>query len=181
VIFEVRDVKTSHSNRPVAVVLMSGVLHYIDTLAEALPGMLTLRKPDGWWVAHEPHPGTPRMRLAPVVRKRLDPHYASDHQERSAADLRHLYGRAGLVDMRMVPQGLLATPCAEVICSHRLSRRGWQRVLVALMQGWSASWAGLQPLTWHVLAAGRKPHESCERLSGHPAATSCLAQAASLR
>jgi hypothetical protein len=115
VIFEVRDVKTSQSNRPVAVVLMSGVLHYIDTLAEALPGMLTLRKPDGWWVAHEPHPGTPRMRLAPVVRKRLDPHYASDHQERSAADLRHLYGRAGLVDMRMVPQGLLATPCAEVM------------------------------------------------------------------
>ena len=158
VTFEVSNVKTYRSSRRFDVVFMIGVLHHIDNLAETLPAMLTLLKPGGWLVANEPHPGNPLIRLARVIRKRLDPHYASDQQELSAADLQRLYRRAGLVDIRIVPQGLLSTPFAEVILQPQAIMPGLAALACAIDAGLERRLGRrLQPFTWNVIAAGRKP------------------------
>jgi 2-polyprenyl-3-methyl-5-hydroxy-6-metoxy-1,4-benzoquinol methylase len=156
--FEVSNVKHYRHNRQFDVVFMIGVLHHIDNLAEALPAMLTLLKPGGWFVANEPHPGNPLICLARVIRKRLDPQYARDHQELSAADLQRLYGRAGLVEIRIVPQGLLSTPFAEVILQPQAITR-WLAALACVTDAGLERLMGrlLQPFTWNLIAAGRKP------------------------
>jgi hypothetical protein len=112
----------------------------------------------GAYVANEPHPGNPLIRLARVIRKRLNPHYASDQQELSAADLQRLYRRAGLVDIRIVPQGLLSTPFAEVILQPQAIMPGLAALACAIDAGLEHRLGRrLQPFTWNVIAAGRKP------------------------
>jgi SAM-dependent methyltransferase len=156
--FEVSNIKSYQSDRRFDVVFMIGVLHHIEQLEEALPAMLTLLKPGGWFVANEPHPGNPLIRLARVIRKRLDPHYASEQQELSAAELQHLYRQAGLVDIGIIPQGLLSTPFAEVILQPQAIMQGLAALACAI-DARLERWLGrlLQPLTWNLIAVGRKP------------------------
>jgi 2-polyprenyl-3-methyl-5-hydroxy-6-metoxy-1,4-benzoquinol methylase len=156
--FEVSNIKTYRSNRRFDVVFMIGVLHHIEQLEEALPAMLTLLKPGGWFVANEPHPGNPLIRLARVIRKRLDRHYASEQQELSAAELQRLYHGAGLVDIRIIPQGLLSTPFAEVILQPQAIMQALAALACAIDTGLERLLGRLlQPLTWNLIAVGRKP------------------------
>jgi 2-polyprenyl-3-methyl-5-hydroxy-6-metoxy-1,4-benzoquinol methylase len=158
VTFEVSNIKSYQSPRQFDVVLLIGVLHHIDPLEEALPAMVTLLKPGGWLVANEPHPGNPLIRLARGVRKRLDPHYARDQQELAAAELHRLYRQAGLVEIRLVAQGLLSTPFAEVIVPVQAIMQRLAALACAMDAGLErrlGRW--LHPFTWNVIAAGRKP------------------------
>lgn len=158
VTFEVSNVKTYQSPRRFDVVFMIGVLHHIDHLEEALPAMLTLLKPGGWLIANEPHPGNPLIRLARVVRKRLDPNYAREQQELAAAELHRLYRQAGLVEIRLLPQGFLSTPFAEVTLQPQALMQRLAALACALDAGLERRLGRLlQPLTWNVIAAGRKP------------------------
>ena len=156
--FEVGNIKTYQSNRQFDVVFMIGVLHHIEDLEAALPAMLTLLKPGGWFVANEPHPGNPLISLARVIRKRLDSHYASEQQELSTADLQRLYFAAGLVEVRIIPQGLLSTPFAEVILQPQSLMQRLAALACAVDSGLERLLGRLlQPLTWNLIAVGRKP------------------------
>ena len=157
VTFEVSNGKTYRSSRRFDVVFMIGVLHHIDNLAETLPAMLTLLKPGGWLVANEPHPGNPLIRLARVIRKRLDPHYASDQQEFPPPICIASTAVPGWSIFALCPRVSCQRRLPRSFCSHRPSCRDWQRWPVPLMPGWNAAWDGGSTFTWNVIAAGRKP------------------------
>ena len=158
VTFEGRNIKDYHTDQRFDVVFMIGVLHHIDDLEVAMAHLLKFLKPGGWLVANEPHPGNPLISLARAVRQKIDRQYSSDQQPLSAADLRRLYGRAGLVDIRVTPQGLLSTPFAEVIVSPQAIMRVFSSLACALDASLTRLVGRLlQPLTWNLIAAGRKP------------------------
>ena len=72
-----------------------------------------------------------------------------------AADLQRLYRRAGLVDIRIVPQGLLSMPFAEVILHPQAIMPGLAALACAIDAGLERRLGRrLQPFTWNVIAAG---------------------------
>jgi 2-polyprenyl-3-methyl-5-hydroxy-6-metoxy-1,4-benzoquinol methylase len=156
--FEVGNIKAYRSSRRFDVVFMIGVLHHIEALETALPTILTLVKPGGWFVANEPHPGNPLIRVARGVRKYLDAHYAREQRELPAAELQRLYHGAGLVDIRIVPQGLVSTPFAEAVLYPQAIMQRLATLACAIDSALECLPRRLlQPLTWNLIAIGRKP------------------------
>jgi SAM-dependent methyltransferase len=158
VTFEACNIKDYRTDQRFDVIFMIGVLHHIDDLEVTMAHLLKLLQPGGWLVANEPHPGNPLISLARVVRQKIDRQYSSEQQPLTSTDLRRLYGRAGLVDIRIVPQGLLSTPFAEVIIPPQAMMRVFSSLACAL-DACLTRLVGrlLQPLTWNLIAAGRKP------------------------
>lgn len=156
--FEVGNAKSYQPDEKFDCVFMIGVLHHLDDMDAAMGHMLGLLKPGGWLVANEPQPANPLIRCARSARKRLDNTYSPDQAQLSGGELRSVYSRAGLTEIRVIPQGLLSTPLAEIplspvaitwLAAHAACAA--DAVVEALLRGL------LGPLTWNLIAAGRKP------------------------
>ena len=112
--FETADATTLTSDRLYNVILMIGVLHHLPEPAATLRHLTGLLKPDGRIVVNEPQNGNPLIQLARRIRKGTDPHYSEDQSVYSGNSLRAVFSDAGCELVKLVPQGLLSTPFAEV-------------------------------------------------------------------
>lgn len=142
---------------PFDVALMIGVLHHFDNIAETLQHVVSLVRPGGWVVANEPHPGNPLVHIARGLRKRTDANYSSDQCELTGDELHSLYIQAGLVDVRIQPQGLFSTPFAEVVLPPQWLTSRVSRLACGtdtLLEGTLGQ--HLHCLSWNLVAAGRR-------------------------
>ena len=96
-------------------VLMIGVLHHMENMAQALIKLRSHLKPGGLLVINEPQSGNPLISLLRRWRKRLDPSYSTDQRELSSKTLLKTISDAGYVNIQMHPQGFFSTPFAEVM------------------------------------------------------------------
>jgi 2-polyprenyl-3-methyl-5-hydroxy-6-metoxy-1,4-benzoquinol methylase len=158
------NIKTFRSDEPFDMIFLIGVLHHLDEMEQVLAQLVGLLKPGGWLVANEPQPTNPLIRLARFVRTKLDRGYSSEQLQLSAGQLRAAYAQAGLIDIRTKPQGLFSTPFAEIPMKPQwlaeplstvacLSDVAADRVLGRL----------LNPLTWNMVVAGRRPADNVAR------------------
>lgn len=112
--FETADATTLSSDRLYDVILMIGVLHHLPEPAATLRHLTGLLKSDGRIVVNEPQNGNPVIQLARRIRKGTDPHYSEDQSVYSGESLRAVFSDAGFELVKLVPQGMLSTPFAEV-------------------------------------------------------------------
>lgn len=112
--FETADATEFSIDRRFDVIFMIGVLHHLADPAATLRHLTGLLKTDGRIVVNEPQSGNPLIQLARGVRKKTDSHYSDDQTVYSGADLRSVFSDAGCELVKLVPQGLLSTPFAEV-------------------------------------------------------------------
>lgn len=141
------------------VALMIGVLHHDGNPADLVQTAVNHLEPGGWLIANEPQPANPAIRLARRLRKKTDRSYSDQQVEIAGSELRQLFDRAGLEEVRLRAQGLLSTPLAEVLLPA-------QALLVPVAITASAIDATLEGLmnpllrllSWNLVAAGRKPH-----------------------
>jgi SAM-dependent methyltransferase len=108
--FEAVDLADYRTDRRFDVVFLIGVLHHFEDPEAMMTRAVELLAPGGWLVANEPQPGNLLIHLARQVRKRVDRGYSADQAELSLQEIGGLYRRAGLTDLRILPQGLLTTP-----------------------------------------------------------------------
>lgn len=138
-------------------IFMIGVLHHVDDDAGLLRHLVDMLQPGGWLLANEPQSANPVIQLSRHVRKWVDSAYSVEQRYYNKAELEGLWRAAGLESVRVVPQGLLSTPFAEVVLpdvapvrwASSLSCR-CDRALEAMVPSL------LKPLSWNLVAAGRK-------------------------
>ncbi len=156
--FDAVSVFDFKDNEPFDLIVMIGVIHHIDRMEEALRHMVGLLRPGGWLAANEPQPGNPLIRAARAERKRIDPTYSNEQAQLSARQLRELFVAAGMVNVRVRPQGLFSTPFAEVVLPTQVVATGLARL---------SCWADtavetvasplLSRLSWNLVAVGQRP------------------------
>jgi len=152
---DIRDFQPSH---PCDVVVMIGVLHHFDDIPEIMNLIVPMVKPGGWLIANEPQPGNPLVQLTRQIRKTVDSGYSPDQVTLSGLELTKLYEDAGLQDIRIVPQGILSTPFAEVVMSPQVLTKPLSRLACGFDRfACNAVNHGLlKCLSWNLIAAGRK-------------------------
>lgn len=156
--FEVADAAHFASAEPFDAVLMIGVVHHFDDIPKTLASVRDLVRPGGLVVANEPQPGNPVISLARALRKRIDAGYSADQRELDAEELRSEFVRAGLEDVRIVPQGLLSTPFAEVPLRPAALSAPLARAACAFdARVERALAAHLDRVAWNLVAVGRRP------------------------
>ncbi|MGD8451831.1 MAG: methyltransferase domain-containing protein [Phycisphaerae bacterium] len=161
VTFEVADINAYEPATPPDVILMIGVLHHLADLDAALARMVGWLRPGGWLAANEPHPGNPLVCWARRIRQRVDAEYSDEQEELSEARLRAAYGRCGLVDIRIRPQGLFSTPFAEVVLQPTIVTFPTAVAACLADTALEATLGGLlKRLSWNLVAVGRKPGPS---------------------
>jgi 2-polyprenyl-3-methyl-5-hydroxy-6-metoxy-1,4-benzoquinol methylase len=164
VTFETVNVKDFKAEGQFDVVLMIGVLHHLDDVEVVTRQLVSALKPGGWLVANEPQNGNPLIRGSRRVRKRVDASYSEDQREYSGAELRGIFSGAGLEDIRIVPQGVLSTPFAEVpMPAQGLTRRLSAATCAVdrFIESRGGPW--LRYVTWNLVAQGRRPAGGPER------------------
>ena len=154
--FEAAGIRDFMPRERFDMVLMIGVLHLLDDMLGTLRHIAELLVPGGFLVANEPQPANPVIRVARQARKRLDARYSSDQIELTAKELGELYAAAGFVDVKLVPQGLFATPFAEVALPAERLMVPFARLACALDRS-LAGLPGMGKLSWNLIAVGRKP------------------------
>ncbi|MCC6215679.1 MAG: methyltransferase domain-containing protein [Polyangiaceae bacterium] len=147
-------------HEPFDVVLLVGVLHHLEEPARAVAHMATWLRPGGFVVANEPHPGNPVVGWLRRARKRVDPAYSADQRELAEEELVRVYVEAGLEAVRVVPQGVLSTPFAEVVMPAQPVAAAVSRA-ACVGDTWLERALGpaLRPLSWNLIVAGRAPGE----------------------
>ena len=156
--FQTANIKHLDLNESFDAVVMIGVLHHLDDMDAAMQQLVQTLKPGGWLLANEPQPGNPLIRAARAVRKRVDASYSDEQDQLSTKCLRDLYVRAGLVDVDVVPQGLLSTPFAEVPVGPTLLTRPIAKT-ACLIDSAIERVLGkvLGRVSWNLVARGRRP------------------------
>jgi len=139
------------------VIFMIGVLHHFDDLKKNFEHICRLLKPGGWILANEPQSSNVFIKLARKIRAKIDSSYSSDQVSLSVKDLHNLYENSGLTDIRIIPQGILSTPFAEVSVKAQLLFVPVVYLSV-LFDRVAESIFGrlLTPFSWNLVAAGRK-------------------------
>ena len=156
--FETANIKSLDMHECFDAVVMIGVLHHMEDTETAMRQMVQTLKPGGWLLANEPHPGNPIVRLARRLRKRMDNDYSDEQDQLSAKQMRSIYEAAGLTDIKVVPQGLLSTPFAEVPMGPTWLTRPLARVCCTFDTAVERSLRPLLgPVSWNLAVAGRKP------------------------
>jgi len=155
--FHVADIRDFKPETRFDVLLAVGVLHHIEDIEQAMEHIVELIEPGGWLLVNEPSLANPLIRLARRVRMSFDSEYSNDQRGFSAPQLRSLLEQAGLTKVRIVPQGVLSTPFAEI----RLPFQFMMRILAG-MACFADSFlethcrALCQFLSWNFIAAGCK-------------------------
>jgi len=155
--FEAVGLSDYHTDRKFDVVFMIGVLHHFEDPDAMMACAVDLVAPGGWLVANEPQPGNALVHAARQVRKRLDRAYSADQTELSLAQIRELYRRAHLTEMRILPQGLLTTPFAEVMLAPTLITAPLSHGACLLDRAVPRMGHWMTSLSWNLIAAGRRP------------------------
>lgn len=139
-------------------IFMIGVLHHFTGLEAVFKHILSLAAPGGWVVANEPQSSNCVIQGARSIRACLDRSYSSEQAQFSPAAIRRLFCDAGLLDVRVKPQGLFSTPFAEmrlrpiwallplVRCLNQIDR---------ILENAMAK--SLLAVSWNVVVAGRVP------------------------
>ncbi len=158
--FEVSDVREVHGHTSADVVLMIGVLHHLADPREALSSAVRLLRPGGWLVVNEPQRANPLIGLARRMRKAVDGDYSRDQREMTSSELRRLLSDAGLRDTSITPQGVFSTPFAEVLTGPEWAARQASALACRIDRALERRLGpALRPLTWNLVAAGRRPEE----------------------
>ncbi len=162
--FVAADAMDVEVDRPADLVLMIGVLHHLEDPGAVLARARAWLRPGGFVAVNEPHPGNPLVSLLRRARKRLDGAYSDEQCEIGGRALRGLFDHAGLVDVALAPQGVLSTPFAEVILRPAALARAASVVACAADRALE-SIAGplLRPLSWNLVATGRRPGNDTAR------------------
>jgi 2-polyprenyl-3-methyl-5-hydroxy-6-metoxy-1,4-benzoquinol methylase len=148
--FQTANIKHLDLNESFDAVVMIGVLHHLDDMDAAMRELVGALKPGGWLLANEPQPGNPLIRV--------DTSYSDEQDQLSADCLRSLYQRAGLVDVDVVPQGLLSTPFAEVPVGPTWLTRPIAHATCAIDTAVEKLLGGaLGRVSWNLVARGRRP------------------------
>ena len=156
--FHASDIREFQPPHPCDIVVMIGVLHHFDDIPEVMKLIVPMVKPGGWLIANEPQPGNPFVQLARKIRKSIDSSYSEDQVTLSGDDLTKLYKDAGLQDIRIVPQGMLSTPFAEVVMSPQFLTKPLSHIACGFDR------LAFNPVTnrvlkyasWNLTAAGRR-------------------------
>lgn len=157
-VFETANLKDYRPDSPFDAVFMIGVLHHVDDMDAAMRQMVDQVKPGGWIIANEPQPSNPLFHFLRTKRKDSDDDYSDEQREISPREFREMYERAGLIDIRVVPQGFFSTPFAEVVMGPQALTGPLSSVACSLdrvLEGVLRSAA--TPLTWNLICVGRRP------------------------
>ncbi|MGO8752626.1 MAG: class I SAM-dependent methyltransferase [Thermoguttaceae bacterium] len=161
--FSAANIEDFDPQRSFDIVLFVGVLHHIENWEAVLRCAARLLKPGGRLVVNEPQAENPFLGFLRGIRKRIDPAYSAHQVEFHPWALRAGFERAGLADVRAVPQGILSTPFAEVpmkpswlfvpaVALSCFLDRLAERVLGSL----------LLRITWNVIVYGRRLPEASQ-------------------
>ncbi len=156
--FECANVRDFEPRQAIDAIVMIGVLHHLDAVAEMMLHLKSLLRPGGLLIVNEPQRANPVVSALRALRKRTDHNYSEDQVEFSAREIRDLYRDAGFDLLAMSPQGLFSTPFAEVPL-----RPDWWWSPISMvacaadstlerLPGWTRSL-----LAWNVIAVGRRP------------------------
>ena len=158
VTFDARPIAEFRPDRSFDVVFMIGVLHHLADLDGDLRHLLSLLKPGGWLAANEPQPGNPLIHLARRVRKRVDGAYSPDQRELSGRDLRGALRDAGFTQIRIIAQGVLSTPFAEVVMRPQWLALPLAHIACAADSVLDPTLGRLLPaVSWNLICVGRRP------------------------
>lgn len=156
--FAVADILEYTPAEPADVVFMIGVLHHMPDPAAAVRHMRSWLRPGGWFMANEPQPGNPIVQLARRVRKKVDATYSDEQEELSRRELAGVLCDAGLTGVRVVPQGVMSTPFAEIVLPVQLVARGLSHAACLVDRVVEGT---LRPLlyrvSWNLVAVGQQP------------------------
>lgn len=154
--FETADATTLSSDRLYDVILMIGVLHHLPEPAATLRHLAGLLKTDGRIVVNEPQNGNPLIQLARRIRKGTDPHYSEDQSVYSDESLRAVFSDAGCELVKLVPQGMLSTPFAEVAMPAQALVTPLSSLACAVDRVMENSFPWLlRYLTWNLIAIAK--------------------------
>jgi 2-polyprenyl-3-methyl-5-hydroxy-6-metoxy-1,4-benzoquinol methylase len=151
------NLKDFKTDRKFDVILLIGVLHHLKDSSAMMQYMVDLLKPGGWIVANEPQAGNPMIRLARALRKKTDPQYSSDQQEFKIVQLSEIFEQSGLTKIRIVPQGILSTPFAEVKMPFQNFTKLISTLACFIDKKVENNFRSLiSYLTWNVIIGGQK-------------------------
>lgn len=156
--FVTANIKDFDSAKKFDLVFAIGLLHHLDDLQALLEDMKNMLNPGGWLIANEPQPANPLISLARKIRKKVDSNYSSDQRELSAKELREAYQQAGLVDIKVIPQGFFSTPFAEVPIKPQLLMAPFAALSTLADKAIECLPSFLiSKLSWNLVIAGRRP------------------------
>lgn len=156
--FHAANIKDYQPETPLDVIFMIGVLHHFDDVESVLEHTLSMLAPGGWFVANEPQSTNILIQGLRALRTRIDKTYSADQIQFSPEDIERLYHEAGLVDISVRPQGLFSTPFAEVAAPPQWLWAPFASLANVLDTALESSLPRiLLPLSWNIVAAGRKP------------------------
>lgn len=141
---------------------MIGVLHHLTQPDETVQSVVECLKPGGWLAVNEPSSHNYLINVARNVRKKLDKDFSDEQVSISNTELVTILERNGFTDVKTYAQGLFSTPFAEVVMPQVIAAPlsligvGFDKLIEAIGAGL------LKPVSWNLIAVGRKPRGDSE-------------------
>jgi SAM-dependent methyltransferase len=155
--FEAQDAAEMAGEPSFDLIFMIGVLHHLEEPGQVLAQLARLLRPGGWVMANEPQPANPLISFARRLRSRMERNYSSEQEEIPRARLEELFTAAGLGQVRVLPQGLVSTPFAEVVLGPQWLTRHLAGAACAVDRALEAGLGRLlMPFTWNLIAVGQR-------------------------
>jgi len=155
--FEVSNVNDFDSDRKFDLILMIGLLHHLDDPVTTLTKTAAFLNPGGWVLANEPQSGNPLIQSARKIRMTIDKNYSDEQLQYSERQLAEIFRRAGLSEIRIMPQGLFSTPFAEVVMPLQCLMSPASSVCCALDRAIEKCIGGLVKWPfWNLIIAGQR-------------------------
>jgi len=138
-------------------IFMIGVLHHLEDIGDAMAALMQLLSPGGYMVANEPQPANPVVSATRRVRTALDKEYSSDQVQLDRRTLRRVFSQSGLEEIEIRPQGLFATPFAEIPLKPGWLVKGPARFACRIDAAVESIMGSLLlPLSWNLVVVGQK-------------------------
>ena len=155
--FVVANINDYVPDEELDVVLMIGVLHHFDDYQRTFTHLLRLLKPGGWLLLNEPQSANFLIQAARKARAVLDKGYSSEQRTFSRRQLRTLFEENHLSNIKIVPQGALATPLAEVTLKPDSLFAPVAKMAVLVDKAIESFLAApLKYFSWNLIVAGQK-------------------------
>jgi SAM-dependent methyltransferase len=155
--FVATSITDFETERKFDLVFMIGVLHHLENIEQAMASLVQFLTPGGYLLANEPQPANPIISAMRRLRTALDKEYSSDQMQLDRQTLRRVFAQSGLEDIEVRPQGLFATPFAEMPLKPDWLAAGPARFacrIDAAMESMMSSL--LLPLSWNLVVVGRR-------------------------